>query len=53
MILECLENSHPTANNKIKDGINAKCNDENNNGQTRNSTTDALLFKREKPRQKD
>ena len=34
--------------NKIKDGINAKCNDENNNGQTSNSTTDALLFNRKR-----
>ncbi|MGB6673534.1 MAG: hypothetical protein WBE34_13970 [Candidatus Nitrosopolaris sp.] len=48
MILECLENSQPTGNNKIKDGINAKCNDENTNGQTGNSTTDALLFNRKR-----
>jgi hypothetical protein len=53
LILECLENSHPIGNNKIKDGINAKKN-ENNKGQTSNIVALALQMlycsiEREKP----
>jgi hypothetical protein len=48
LILECLENSHSNSNNKINDGIYTDRNDENNNGQTSNSTVDALLFNRKR-----